>query len=49
VTDPSLDGVTGRYFDGLRESRALDQAYDLEFRKRLRELTDSLLARIPGV
>jgi NAD(P)-dependent dehydrogenase (short-subunit alcohol dehydrogenase family) len=44
VADPSLDGVTGRYFDGTRESRALNGAYDVEFRKRLRELTESLVA-----
>ncbi|HKT02302.1 MAG TPA: SDR family NAD(P)-dependent oxidoreductase [Rugosimonospora sp.] len=43
VTDPALDGVTGCYFDGEREARALDQAYDLAFRARLRELTDHLL------
>jgi NAD(P)-dependent dehydrogenase (short-subunit alcohol dehydrogenase family) len=47
VVDPALEGVTGRYFDGERESRALDQAYDVDFRKRLRELTESLTAVIP--
>jgi NAD(P)-dependent dehydrogenase (short-subunit alcohol dehydrogenase family) len=45
VTDPALDSVTGRYFDGTRQSRALDQAYDVDFRKRLRELTESLVDR----
>jgi NAD(P)-dependent dehydrogenase (short-subunit alcohol dehydrogenase family) len=43
VVDPGLAEVTGRYFDGERESRALDQAYDLEFRRRLRKLTESLI------
>lgn len=43
VADPELDGVTGRYFDGTREARALDQAYDPAFRARLRELTEALL------
>jgi NAD(P)-dependent dehydrogenase (short-subunit alcohol dehydrogenase family) len=43
VVDPALAGVTGRYFDGERESRALDQAYDLPFRERLRALTESLI------
>ena len=43
VVDPALAEVTGRYFDGERESRALDQAYDLEFRQRLRKLTESLI------
>lgn len=34
-----LDGVTGKYFDGLRESRADPQAYDLDARRRLRRLS----------
>jgi NAD(P)-dependent dehydrogenase (short-subunit alcohol dehydrogenase family) len=42
VVDPALEGVTGRYFDREHEARALDQAYDVDFRKRLRELTESL-------
>jgi NAD(P)-dependent dehydrogenase (short-subunit alcohol dehydrogenase family) len=45
VVDPELDGVTGRYFDGLREARANEQAYDPGFRAGLRELTESLLTR----
>jgi NAD(P)-dependent dehydrogenase (short-subunit alcohol dehydrogenase family) len=40
-----LDGVTGRYFDQRRESRADAQAYDAEARKRLRELSDDLIRR----
>jgi NAD(P)-dependent dehydrogenase (short-subunit alcohol dehydrogenase family) len=44
VTDPSLDGVTGVFFDGQRESRAKPEAYDPEFRRQLRELTDRQLA-----
>lgn len=40
--DPELDGVTGRYFDGLRESRAHAQAYDPDARKRLWELSEEL-------
>lgn len=43
VADPELDGVSGRYFSGRSESRAADQAYDLEVRaelaRRSRELT----------
>lgn len=43
VTDPALDGVTGRFYDRTRESRADDQAYDPAARKELwnrsRELT----------
>jgi NAD(P)-dependent dehydrogenase (short-subunit alcohol dehydrogenase family) len=36
---PDLEGVSGRFFDGMRESRALDDAYDPLARRRLRELT----------
>jgi NAD(P)-dependent dehydrogenase (short-subunit alcohol dehydrogenase family) len=42
VADPELDGVTGRYFDRLRESRANAQAYDEDARRRLRELSERL-------
>jgi hypothetical protein len=33
---------TGRYFNGLVQSRANDQAYDAEARRRLRTLSASL-------
>jgi NAD(P)-dependent dehydrogenase (short-subunit alcohol dehydrogenase family) len=39
VADSELDGVSGRYFDRLRDARALPQAYDAEARRRLRELS----------
>ena len=32
---PETEGVTGRYFDGQREARAEEQAYDPEARKKL--------------
>jgi NAD(P)-dependent dehydrogenase (short-subunit alcohol dehydrogenase family) len=50
TTDPALDGVTGRYFDGRRESRANPQAGDAAARQRLRDLSDRLagLAVRPG-
>jgi len=41
--DPALDDVTGKYFDGLREARANAQAYDLEVRHQLAELTETLV------
>ena len=44
VLDRDLDGVSGRYFDRLEESRALSQAYDPEARRRLRELSETLVA-----
>jgi NAD(P)-dependent dehydrogenase (short-subunit alcohol dehydrogenase family) len=40
---PELDGVTGRYFDGPRESRANAQAYDREACRRLWRLSEQLV------
>ncbi|MFF4615432.1 Rossmann-fold NAD(P)-binding domain-containing protein [Nonomuraea jabiensis] len=34
--------VSGRFFDGLRPSQALEQAYDAGARARLRELSENL-------
>lgn len=45
VSDPALEGVSGRYFSGLNEARADEQAYDPEARRRLRELSDELVAQ----
>jgi NAD(P)-dependent dehydrogenase (short-subunit alcohol dehydrogenase family) len=42
VADHDLDGVTGKYFDRLREGSAHPQAYDLDARRRLRELSVEL-------
>jgi NAD(P)-dependent dehydrogenase (short-subunit alcohol dehydrogenase family) len=42
VDDPALDGVSGRYYNGLRDARADPQAYDPDARRRLRELSDRL-------
>jgi NAD(P)-dependent dehydrogenase (short-subunit alcohol dehydrogenase family) len=50
ITDPELDGVSGRYFVRLEEARANEQAYDPGARKRLRELSERLVgveARAP--
>ena len=43
VNDAQLAGVSGRYFNGIDESRAHPQAYDREARRRLRELSERLL------
>jgi NAD(P)-dependent dehydrogenase (short-subunit alcohol dehydrogenase family) len=43
AVDADLEAVTGRYFDGERESAAHPQAYDPDARRRLRELSLSLL------
>ena len=42
ITAPPEQTGTGRYFNGLAESRANDQAYDAEARRRLRALSASL-------
>jgi NAD(P)-dependent dehydrogenase (short-subunit alcohol dehydrogenase family) len=42
VADPELDGVSGIYFDRKREALAHPQAYGLEDRRRLRELSAEL-------
>lgn len=44
ITDPDLVGVTGEYFDGQRPSRSLPEAYDPDFRAKLRAVTAGLLA-----
>jgi NAD(P)-dependent dehydrogenase (short-subunit alcohol dehydrogenase family) len=42
VADPELDGVSGRYFNGMREAEPDAQASDAEARGTLRELSDQL-------
>jgi NAD(P)-dependent dehydrogenase (short-subunit alcohol dehydrogenase family) len=42
VADDTLSGVTGRYFDGVREAAADPQAYDGDARARLRIISDEL-------
>ena len=44
ITDPELDGVTGRYFDRFTEARADDQAYETGARERLMRLSRELIA-----
>jgi NAD(P)-dependent dehydrogenase (short-subunit alcohol dehydrogenase family) len=43
VADPAVEGVSGAYFNGTREVRADAQAYDLDARRRLRELSQRLV------
>src|SRR5436305_7510686 len=45
VGDPELDGVSGRYFNGLREAAPHPQARDPKARQRLRELSERLVRR----
>jgi predicted double-glycine peptidase len=42
VTDPALEGITGRYVSGRSESRAAKQAYDAEARAELERLSQQL-------
>lgn len=42
VTDPELDGVSGRFFDGTREAAAHEQAYDPDARRRLWDESERL-------
>jgi NAD(P)-dependent dehydrogenase (short-subunit alcohol dehydrogenase family) len=44
VADPELDGVTGKYFNGLREAAPHPQANDPEARRRLREISERICA-----
>jgi NAD(P)-dependent dehydrogenase (short-subunit alcohol dehydrogenase family) len=49
VIDPKLENVTGKYFDGLKEAKAIKQAYDPNVRQRLAALTQELIGRAgPG-
>ncbi len=43
VAHPALDGITGRYFNGTREARADEQAYDHDARARLWRLSEDLV------
>ena len=42
AVDPELDGVTGKYFDGMRESTADPQAYDPEAREQLWSVSEAM-------
>jgi NAD(P)-dependent dehydrogenase (short-subunit alcohol dehydrogenase family) len=43
VMAPELEGITGRYFDGMRDAHAHEQAYDPAARRRLWELSEELV------
>jgi len=42
ATSPDVELVSGAFFDGQRESRAREQAYDVRARQRLRAVTVQL-------
>lgn len=39
---PEVQGISGRYFNGMREAQANEQAYDARARERLRTLSEAL-------
>lgn len=43
ATSPQLEDVTGKYFNGKKEFRAHQQAYDKQVRKKLEEVTRKLV------
>jgi len=48
IADPAMEGVTGKYFDGVREARADAQAYDERARRELHELSERLVSEALG-
>jgi hypothetical protein len=42
VSDPELDGMSGRFFDGTREAGVNGQARDADTRRRLWEVSEEL-------
>jgi len=42
IADPELDGVSGRYYNGLEPASPHPQALDRDARRRLRELSEQL-------
>ena len=46
VVDPTLENVTGVYFDGLHVSKANPQAYDRKMQDRLAALSSEIVARV---
>lgn len=45
VVDPTLENVSGEYFDGLTLSKANPQAYDRKVQERLEALSSEIVAR----
>ena len=43
IIAPELEKTTGRYYNGTRQARADEQAYDALARKQLRELSERLV------
>jgi hypothetical protein len=46
ATDDRFDGVTGRYFERVTESRAHEAAYDLDVQQRLWEVSLKLTSAL---
>lgn len=43
ATSQNTESTTGEFYDGTRHSKALNQAYDLEARRKLRKMTEDVL------
>jgi hypothetical protein len=43
IAEADLDDVSGRFYNGLHPSRPDPQAYDVDARRRLREMTEELV------
>jgi hypothetical protein len=43
INASELNEVSGRYFNGIEEARAEEQAYDADARRRLRQLSEQLV------
>lgn len=48
IEDPELEGITGRFYDRLREARVMDDAYRPDLRERLRAVSEELVAAAAG-
>lgn len=48
VTDPSLEGVSGRYFEIGEEARSSEESYDREKAQELWETSAALVGLAPG-
>ena len=44
ASSPSVDGVTGRYFEKMKESPSSEASHDVEAQQRLWEISEELTA-----
>ncbi len=46
ILDPAIEGVTGRFFNGLEEARAHESAYDPVIQRRLWDVSSALIEHV---